>query len=365
MSLLCLYPGHYSEAKTEGPAYPWTQAFVEMERRFRARSVVISISEVRSILNKLRYILFFIPEHYLIEIALTIKATSLSKRGDVILAWYGSGAMLGIAKLFWLRRGTCLIVLMYRPFRSGGRFRQIASHFLKAAFRGADGFICINEKQRGHIAASLETTKDMVRFVRMGIDTTFFRPMELPSDGYILCPGDQDRDEQLVIKIAQQVSCKVIRVTRRKSVYSQCIDLARAQSNISVLYDVPFMALRSLYARSRLVILPLLDVDHPAGMTARLEAMAMAKPVIISDGMSAEGCSLAENGVAVIKGNTPQKWFDCLGRMLASRGECEHLGKLARKWVERYATIESNTDGLWMEVSAILERSGLASASKG
>jgi glycosyltransferase involved in cell wall biosynthesis len=43
-----------------------------------------------------------------------------------------------------------------------------------------------------------------------------------------------------------------------------------------------YLALRSVYARSSIVVVPLDDVDFQAGVTTILEAMAMAKPVIVT-----------------------------------------------------------------------------------
>jgi len=41
-------------------------------------------------------------------------------------------------------------------------------------------------------------------------------------------------------------------------------------------------ARRELYARSAVVVVPLYDVDFQAGVTTILEAMAMAKPVVVT-----------------------------------------------------------------------------------
>jgi glycosyltransferase involved in cell wall biosynthesis len=45
-------------------------------------------------------------------------------------------------------------------------------------------------------------------------------------------------------------------------------------------YD--YVALRHCYARSRLVVVPLREVDNQAGVTVILEAMAMGKPVVVT-----------------------------------------------------------------------------------
>ena len=45
---------------------------------------------------------------------------------------------------------------------------------------------------------------------------------------------------------------------------------------------IPFTELRALYDAARLVVVPLRPVDYAAGVNGLLEAMAMAKPVILT-----------------------------------------------------------------------------------
>src|SRR5439155_23048132 len=78
---------------------------------------------------------------------------------------------------------------------------------------------------------------------------------------------------------------------------------ASAPANVTVdRFD--YLALRQLYARSALVVVPLDDVDFQAGVTTILEAMAMAKPVIVTH--SAGQTDVVEDRRTATRGATPR-----------------------------------------------------------
>jgi glycosyltransferase involved in cell wall biosynthesis len=62
----------------------------------------------------------------------------------------------------------------------------------------------------------------------------------------------------------------------------------RLPPNAEVLHDPPFVELRELYAGAKCVVIPVRREGYPfgadvSGVTSLLEAMAMAKPVIVSE----------------------------------------------------------------------------------
>ncbi len=73
-----------------------------------------------------------------------------------------------------------------------------------------------------------------------------------------------------------------------KSVLSDARDRAGGidavdATHVTVHRQLPHSALRDLYARARVVVVPLEDVDYDAGVTVITEALAMAKPVSSRD----------------------------------------------------------------------------------
>ncbi len=67
-------------------------------------------------------------------------------------------------------------------------------------------------------------------------------------------------------------------------------------------FDYP--ALRQLYARAALVVVPLDDTDFQAGVTTILEAMAMGKPVIVTHTQGQT--DVVQDRRAFTRGNSPR-----------------------------------------------------------
>jgi glycosyltransferase involved in cell wall biosynthesis len=101
-----------------------------------------------------------------------------------------------------------------------------------------------------------------------------------------------------------------------------------------------YQALRHLYAESRLVVVPLLDVPFSAGYTVILEAMAMGKAVIVSrikqrDDFIIDGW----NGVYVTPGDVAGL-RDRIRFLLDRPDEVRRLGANARMTVEERFTLD-------------------------
>jgi glycosyltransferase involved in cell wall biosynthesis len=57
---------------------------------------------------------------------------------------------------------------------------------------------------------------------------------------------------------------------------------AAASDRVKIHHQLSYVALRDLYARARIVVIPLKDVSQDAGVTAITEALAMTKPVVVT-----------------------------------------------------------------------------------
>jgi glycosyltransferase involved in cell wall biosynthesis len=76
-----------------------------------------------------------------------------------------------------------------------------------------------------------------------------------------------------------------------------------------------YFALRDLYARSAIVVVPLADVDFQAGVTTILEAMAMGKPVIVTHSLGQT--DVVEDRRTITRGNPPRTRPVSFTRLLA------------------------------------------------
>lgn len=120
-----------------------------------------------------------------------------------------------------------------------------------------------------------------------------------------------------------------------------------------------YSELRQLYAASAVVAVPLYENDFQAGVTTMIEAMAMGKPVIVTQTTGqTDVITHGENGI-VVPPNDPDAWEIAIRRLLADPLERQRLGKNARQWVTQYATLNR-----WAETIASSLRESCQSAGK-
>jgi glycosyltransferase involved in cell wall biosynthesis len=115
------------------------------------------------------------------------------------------------------------------------------------------------------------------------VDVNFWKPLPDVAEEHLICSaGLEFRDYPTLVRAVEGLDVKV--VIGAASHWSMRRNTAAGQplpSNVHVAafdYD----ALRRVYARSAIVVVPLDDVDFQAGVTTILEAMAMGKPVIVT-----------------------------------------------------------------------------------
>jgi glycosyltransferase involved in cell wall biosynthesis len=107
-------------------------------------------------------------------------------------------------------------------------------------------------------------------------------------------------------------------------------------SNVRWHQQLSPLDLRSLYARSRFVVIPLFDVEFDAGATAVLEAMAMGKAIVLTRtrgqvDLVVEG----ENGMYVPP-RDPNALCAAIQHLLDHPEEAERMGRAGRKRAEQF-----------------------------
>ncbi len=136
-----------------------------------------------------------------------------------------------------------------------------------------------------------------VRLFPYIVDADFFRfsPYSY-RESFVLIPGDNDRDENLINQLSSILPCKIVRVTRDRKV----LDFHKNNTNstIEVRFNICFSELSLLYQTARVVILPIKTDEHVAGQTSILEALACGTPVLITKGLTS---SIFRNYASVLE----------------------------------------------------------------
>jgi glycosyltransferase involved in cell wall biosynthesis len=137
-------------------------------------------------------------------------------------------------------------------------------------------------RQHERAVADMGLPAERLALVPYQVDTNFWRPQPRPEERLVCSVGLECRDYPTLFRAVEGLDAHVVigaasRWSRRRNTAAGC---ARP-SNVEVgAFD--YRALRDLYARSSVVVVPLDDTDFQAGVTTILEAMAMGKAVVVT-----------------------------------------------------------------------------------
>jgi glycosyltransferase involved in cell wall biosynthesis len=137
----------------------------------------------------------------------------------------------------------------------------------------------------------------------------------------------------------------------RARLFEDAIPPEQLPENVTYEYDLSPIALRSLYARSRCVVIPLEDVDFDAGVTSITEAMAMGKAVIAT---RARGqVDVLHDGVEglYVPPKDPAALREAIEHLLANPRQAEQMGEAGRA-----AVLSRHRIGDWANRVASLVR---------
>jgi glycosyltransferase involved in cell wall biosynthesis len=125
--------------------------------------------------------------------------------------------------------------------------------------------------------------------------------------------------------------------------------LGRLPANMSAETDIPLADVRERFARARVVALPVRDNSYSGATTVLLQAMAMAKPVVVSRTAAiARGYEL-EDGVncRLVEPGDVDALEHAIVETTTGADAASFLGTRARQTVERSFSWERYTSTLW------------------
>jgi glycosyltransferase involved in cell wall biosynthesis len=211
-----------------------------------------------------------------------------------------------------------------------------------------DRFVVYSSAQRTHLVTALHVPADRIVRSTFMVDAEFFSEGRAPNHRrrMICAAGLERRDYQTLIQAVDGLDVEV--VIGAASPWSKWPDSSKGgavPANVEI-RQLGFQDLRQLYADCAFVVMPLEDVDFQAGITTILEAMSMQRTIVctrtagqtdtIVDGRT--GVYVAPRDSAGLRAA-----ITCL---LEDPARADQLGRCARHWVERHATVEVYADRL-------------------
>jgi glycosyltransferase involved in cell wall biosynthesis len=134
--------------------------------------------------------------------------------------------------------------------------------------------------QRDLAVRDLGVAPGRVELIPYQVDTRFWAPRDVLEDRLVVSAGLEHRDYETLFRAVSGLNALVVigaasHWSRHRATGST------VPANVRV-DKFDYQALRDLYARAALVVVPLMDIDNQAGVTTILEAMAMGKAVVVT-----------------------------------------------------------------------------------
>jgi glycosyltransferase involved in cell wall biosynthesis len=180
--------------------------------------------------------------------------------------------------------------ILLRAIRDRPRHVLLAHHltprkkhaFMFLAKEGVDQLIVHSPAQRDFAISRLGVDPASLVVLPYQVDTTYWTPEPAVPSNFIVTAGLECRDYETLIEAVEDLPLKVyIGAASNWSRKSNTLADRPLPANITA-SSYSYRELRSLYARSLFVVVPLLNVDFQAGITTILEAMAMQRAVILT-----------------------------------------------------------------------------------
>ena len=178
------------------------------------------------------------------------------------------------------------------------RWLQVQSHISRIALH--------SQRQYELGIDDLGLTEDKLALIPYQADTEFWQPQPEVAEERLICSaGLEFRDYPTLVQAVEGLDVKVvIGAASHWSKRRNTAEAAEQPSNVEV-DKFDYIALRQLYARAAVVVVPLEDVDFQAGVTTILEAMSMGKPVIVTH--TAGQTDVVEDRRSLTRGSQPRQ----------------------------------------------------------
>jgi len=195
----------------------------------------------------------------------------------------------------------------------------------------------LSEAQDEPLRTMLGRGSTRVFAVPFGIDSEFFASRPFPTQPRIVSVGnDRDRDPATLFAAL----ARVLAIRPETEVVVQTRSDLDPPEGVQVVRHIPHAELRDLYATATVVVIPTRPNLHASGMTVALEALATARPVVVTDtpGMR-QYVSEGRTG-HLVPPDDPAELALALLRLLDDPAYAADLGRNGRNEVERHFTTQ-------------------------
>jgi glycosyltransferase involved in cell wall biosynthesis len=283
---------------------------------------------------------------------------------ELAVPWQVDGSAVVVTPLAGLlplagrpRRRQRVVIVNYGLCTTWRRSGEARRRLLRASLSSAAAVVCLGAWQRKLLLEQTAIAPDRVKAVRLGVDADFFAAQPpLVAEPFVLAVGkDLARDYATLGEALRPLRVRAVIACLPRNVRD-----VRLPANVEARLVDP-VELRTLYARASCVVVPQRRVDYPfgsegGGLTALLEAMASARPTVVSDRPLLR--EYGEEGVTTlfVPPEEPEALAASIARLLAEDELRARLGANARARVEDGSTTRHFATGIAAVVDELGDR---------
>lgn len=206
----------------------------------------------------------------------SFRALGRSRHYDLIISHSAqSGVVLAALRRLLGRKMPPHVIIDIGCF-NGGRESAMQLAPIKFSARSLSGLIYHASVQKEYYRRHLPWLP--ARFVPLGVDSDFFQPLDLKVEDYAVAVGNYQRDYRTLMAAwkklpANRWRLKIIGINKLAGELPPGVELVDR---------VPIDELKRQIAQARFVVLPLEYKKYAYGQLTLLQAMALAKAVVVS-----------------------------------------------------------------------------------
>ena len=204
------------------------------------------------------------------------------RRGDDFDVIVTDGEHVGIPLAALLRASRTRVRHVTIGHRLSSRKKRLFFKILHVE-RRIDRIALHSRRQFEHAVGQLGIGAERLSLIPYQVDTDFWAPRAVAEERLVVSAGLEHRDYGTLFRAVEGLDAEVV-IGAASHWSKHGLSDRPHPSNVRI-GSFDYEALRDLYARASVVVVPLVDVDNQAGVTTILEAMAMAKAVIVSQSL--------------------------------------------------------------------------------